>query len=131
MAMQRLGCIFLFSGIYFLGPKNRSWRIPEDFFFFPAFSWGILHRNVVLERSKEFRFFSDFTGIFRRNSCGKEFLYSETWDTQLSTTCFISLGGQSAYSRVCKLLFFYVQIMRYSENRKFTDKEICKWADFP
>jgi hypothetical protein len=24
MAMQRLGCIFLFSGIYFLGPKNRS-----------------------------------------------------------------------------------------------------------
>ena len=37
--------------------------------------------NVVLERSQEFRFFSDFTGIFRRNSCGtgilvgQEFLY--------------------------------------------------------
>jgi hypothetical protein len=25
---------------------------------------------VVLERSQEFLFFSDFTGIFRRNSCG-------------------------------------------------------------
>ncbi len=31
--------------------------------------------NVVLERSQEFRFFFDFTGIFRRNSCGQEFLY--------------------------------------------------------
>jgi len=27
---------------------------------------------VVLERSQEFLFFSDFTGIFRRNSCGTE-----------------------------------------------------------
>jgi hypothetical protein len=43
--------------------------------FFPAFSGGIFHRNVVLERSQEFRFFFDFTGIFRRNSCGQEFLY--------------------------------------------------------
>jgi hypothetical protein len=25
---------------------------------------------VVLERSQEFLFFPDFTGIFRRNSCG-------------------------------------------------------------
>jgi hypothetical protein len=31
---------------------------------------------VFLEGSQEFRFFfSDFTGIFRRNSCGQEFLY--------------------------------------------------------
>jgi hypothetical protein len=43
--------------------------------FFPAFSGGIFHRNVFLEGSQEFRFFSDFTGIFRRNSCGQEFLY--------------------------------------------------------
>ncbi len=43
--------------------------------FFPAFSGGIFHRNVFLEGSQEFRFFSNFTGIFRRNSCGQEFLY--------------------------------------------------------
>jgi hypothetical protein len=43
--------------------------------FFPAFSGGIFHRNVFLEGSQEFRFFSDFTGIFCRNSCGQEFLY--------------------------------------------------------
>jgi len=43
--------------------------------FFSAFSGGIFHRNVVLERSQEFRFFSDFTGIFRRHSCGQEFLH--------------------------------------------------------
>jgi hypothetical protein len=30
---------------------------------------------VFLEGSQEFRFFPDFTGIFRRNSCGQEFLY--------------------------------------------------------
>ena len=30
---------------------------------------------MFLEGSQEFRFFSDFTGIFRRNSCGQEFLY--------------------------------------------------------
>ena len=38
--------------------------------FFPAFSGGIFHRNVVLEGSQEFLFFFSFTGIFRRNSCG-------------------------------------------------------------
>jgi hypothetical protein len=43
--------------------------------FFPAFSGGIFHGNLVLERLQEFRFFFDFTGIFRRNSCGQEFLY--------------------------------------------------------
>ena len=41
-------------------------RIP----FFPLFSGGIFHRNLVLERSQEFQFFFAVTGIFRRNSCG-------------------------------------------------------------
>ena len=31
---------------------------------------------MFLEGSQEFRFFSDFTGIFRRNSCGQEFLWA-------------------------------------------------------
>ena len=39
------------------------------------FSGGIFHRNVFLEGSQEFQFFFDFTGIFRSNSCGQEFLY--------------------------------------------------------
>jgi hypothetical protein len=43
--------------------------------FFSVFSGGFFHRNVVFERSQEIRFFSDFTGIFHRNSCGQEFLY--------------------------------------------------------
>jgi hypothetical protein len=42
--------------------------------FFPAFSGGIFHRNVVLERSQEFRFFSILQEFFAgipvgRNSC--------------------------------------------------------------
>jgi len=49
--------------------KTVPARIPEDFFF-SCVSGGICHRNVVLERSQEFLFFSVFTGIFRRNSCG-------------------------------------------------------------
>jgi hypothetical protein len=61
-----LGCIFLFSGIYFLGPKTVPDRIPEDFFFSCVF-WKNFHRNVVLERSQEIRFFlilqEFFTGI--------------------------------------------------------------------
>jgi hypothetical protein len=32
--------------------------------FFPAFAGGIFHRNVVLERSQEFRFFFRFYRIF-------------------------------------------------------------------
>ena len=59
----RLSCIFLFSGINFLCPKNCSW---QD-------SWGFL---FFLRFSKEF-----FTGMcFWRghrnsgNSCGQEFL---------------------------------------------------------
>jgi hypothetical protein len=42
--------------------------------FFPAFSGGIFHKNVVLERSQEFRFFSILQEFFAgisvgRNSC--------------------------------------------------------------
>jgi len=40
-------------------------RIP----FFPVFSGGIFHRNVVLERSQEFLFFP-LSDCFCRNSCG-------------------------------------------------------------
>jgi hypothetical protein len=29
-----LGCLFLFSGIYFLGPKKRSWQDSSGFLFF-------------------------------------------------------------------------------------------------
>ncbi len=32
-----LGCIFLFSGIYFLGPKKCSWQDSSGFFFFLRF----------------------------------------------------------------------------------------------
>jgi len=55
----------------FLGPKKP---FPPGFLrisFFPAFSGGIFHRYVVLERSQEFLCFSVFTGIFHRNSCGR------------------------------------------------------------
>jgi hypothetical protein len=38
--------------------------------FFPVFSGGIFHRNVVLERSQKFQFLDATTGIFCRNSCG-------------------------------------------------------------
>jgi len=39
--------------------------------FFPVFSRGIFHRNVVLEGVAGIPvFFFVFTGIFRRNSCG-------------------------------------------------------------
>jgi hypothetical protein len=59
----------------FLDGKNVPARIPEDFF--PVFSGGIFHRNVVLERLQEFLFFfaATGTGIFLRNSYGQEFLY--------------------------------------------------------
>jgi hypothetical protein len=47
---------------------------PEDFFFSCVFQ-----RNFSQERGfgevAGIPFFFDFTGIFRRNSCGKEFLY--------------------------------------------------------
>ena len=48
---QVLGCLFLFSRIYFLGPKNCSWQDSWGFLIFPAFSGGNFHRNVVLGRN--------------------------------------------------------------------------------
>jgi hypothetical protein len=58
------------TGIYFWGSKTVKKRIPEDFFFFPVFSGGIFHRNVVLEGVSGISVFAAFTGIFCRNSCG-------------------------------------------------------------
>jgi hypothetical protein len=55
----------------FFGSKKMFLTGFLRIFFFPAFSGGIFHRNVVLERSQEFRFFSDFTGIFHQ-----EFLWA-------------------------------------------------------
>jgi len=43
--------------------------------FFPAFSGGILHRNVVLERSQEFLFFPFLQDFFAEIPVGQEFLY--------------------------------------------------------
>ena len=57
----------------FFGRKNVPARIPEDYF--PVFSGGIFHRNVVLEGSQEFLIFFATTGIVCRNSYGQEFLY--------------------------------------------------------
>jgi len=53
----------------FLGPKKPFLPGFLRISFFPAFSGGIFHRNVVLERSQEFIFFV-FTGIFRIDSYG-------------------------------------------------------------
>jgi len=55
----------------FFGSKKMFLTGFLRIFFFPAFSGGIFHSNVVLERSQEFRFFSDFTGIFHQ-----EFLWA-------------------------------------------------------
>ena len=72
---ENLGCLFLFSGIYFMD------RIPflPGFLrisFFPAFSGGIFHRNVVLERLQEFLFYFPLLQEFSAGiSEGQEFLY--------------------------------------------------------
>ena len=70
---QVLGCLFLFSRIYLWGPKNRSWQDSWGYLFSCVFRRNF-HRNVVLERLQEFRFFSIlqefFVGIpVGRNSC--------------------------------------------------------------
>ena len=86
----------------------------------------VFRRNFSQERGfgevAGIPFFFDFTGIFRRNSCGEEFLP----ETLSFLQHVLLVWGVNLLTLVCKLLFFYVQIMRYSENRKFTDKEICK-----
>ena len=64
----------------FLGTKKPFLTGFLRISFFPAFSGGIFHRNVVLERLQEFSFFPILQEIFAgisvgRNSCGQEFLY--------------------------------------------------------
>jgi hypothetical protein len=71
-----LGCIFLFSGIYFLDKKTHSCQDSWGFLFFPVFSEGIFHRNVVLEGVAGIPDFrrchrNFFVGI----PLGQEFLY--------------------------------------------------------
>jgi hypothetical protein len=64
-----LGCIFLFSGIYFLDQKPflpGFLRIS----FFPVFSGGIFHRDMVLEVVAGIPVFAAVIGIFCRNSFG-------------------------------------------------------------
>jgi hypothetical protein len=70
MTTSRLGCIFLFSGIYFWTKKTVPARIPEDFFFFLCFLEEFFIGTWFWRGSKEFLFFAAFTGIFCRNSCG-------------------------------------------------------------
>jgi hypothetical protein len=55
----------------FFGPKKPFLTGFLRISFFPVFSGGIFHRNVVLEGVAGIPvFLSVFTGIFRRNSCG-------------------------------------------------------------
>jgi hypothetical protein len=56
------------TGIYIWGSKTVIKRIPEDFF--PVFSGGIFHRNVVLEGVSGIPVFYRFHRILCRNSCG-------------------------------------------------------------
>jgi len=53
----------------FFGPK-KPFLTGFLRIFFPAFSGGIFHWNVVLEGVTEIPVFSVFTGFFCRNSCG-------------------------------------------------------------
>jgi hypothetical protein len=53
----------------FFGPKN-PFLTGFLRIFFPAFSGGIFHRNVVLEGVAGIPVFFALTGIFHRNSCG-------------------------------------------------------------
>jgi hypothetical protein len=57
-----------------LDEKSIPARIPEDSFF-PVFTGGIFHRNMVLERSQEFLFFSLSQDFFAGIPVGQEFLY--------------------------------------------------------
>jgi hypothetical protein len=67
-----LGCIFLFSGIYFLDKKNFPARIPEDFFFFLCFMEEFFTGTWFWRGLQEFLIFAAVTGIFCRNSCRTE-----------------------------------------------------------
>jgi hypothetical protein len=68
-----LGWLFLFSGIYSWAPKSVPDWIPEDFF--PAFSQGIFHRNVILEGVAGIPVFFALQEFFAGIPAGQEFLY--------------------------------------------------------
>ena len=59
----------LFRNLFF-GPQKAFLTGFLRVFFLPANSGGIFHRNMVLEGVAVIPVFSDFTGIFRRNSWG-------------------------------------------------------------
>jgi hypothetical protein len=58
------------TGIYFGGSKTVKKRIPEDFFFFLCFPEDFFTGTWFWRGSQEFLFFTAFTGIFCKNSCG-------------------------------------------------------------
>jgi hypothetical protein len=57
--------------LYFWGSKTLKKWIPEDFFFFLYFPEEFFTGTWFWRGSLEFLFFTAFTGIFCRNSCGK------------------------------------------------------------
>ena len=59
----------------FFGPKKPFLTGFLRISFFPAFSGGIFHRNVVLERLQEFLFFLFLQDFFAGIPVGQEFLY--------------------------------------------------------
>ncbi len=69
---NKLSCIFLFSGIYFLDQKNRSCQDSWGFLFFLCFPEEFFTGTWFWRWSQEFLFFAAVTGIFCRNSCGTE-----------------------------------------------------------
>jgi hypothetical protein len=72
----RLGCICLFSGIYFLDQKKPFLPGFLRIHFFPVFSGGIFHRNVVLEVVTGIPVFCRCHMIFFAGiPAGQEFLY--------------------------------------------------------
>ncbi len=66
-----LGCIFLFSGIYFVDQKTCSCQDSWGFLFFLVFSGGIFHRNMVFE---------GVAGIPDFCRCHRNFLQEFLWD---------------------------------------------------
>ncbi len=72
---MQLGCLLLFDRNLFLGLKNSTKKDSGGFPFFPVFSGGIFHRNVVLEGVSGIPVFCHFHRNFLReflrdrNSC--------------------------------------------------------------
>ncbi len=75
IAINRLGCLFLFDRNLFSGLKNSKKTDSWEFLFFPVFSGRFFHRNVVLEGVSGIPVFCRFHRIFLqeflrdRNSC--------------------------------------------------------------